>query len=92
MVGNSASLMADMVAIYMDEVEPVKNVTGIVPSLVFQPITTDMISHFSKNGGNALGLDGEGPLNRKCPKPAQMSDAHHFNSGANRYILVQYRR
>lgn len=66
MTGNSASLMADMVAIYMDEIEPLKNVTGIVPSLVFQPITTDMTSHFAKNGGNALGLDGEGPLNRTC--------------------------
>ena len=64
MVGNSATLMADMVAIYMDEVEPLKAVAGIVPSLVFQPITSDMISHFSKNGGNALGLDGQGPLNR----------------------------
>ncbi|KAJ5722135.1 hypothetical protein N7488_000170 [Penicillium malachiteum] len=62
-VGNDATLMADMVAIYMDEIEPLKNFSGIVPSLVFQPITTDMISHFSKNGGNALGLDGQGPLN-----------------------------
>ncbi|KIN08813.1 hypothetical protein OIDMADRAFT_175526 [Oidiodendron maius Zn] len=63
MVENSASLMADMVAIYMDEVNPIKGVAGIVPSLVFQPITTDMISHFTKNGGNALGLAGQGPLN-----------------------------
>jgi hypothetical protein len=64
MVENSATLMADMVAIYMDEVNPIKGVAGIVPSLVFQPITTDMISHFTKNGGNALGLAGQGPLNR----------------------------
>ncbi|KAJ5525113.1 hypothetical protein N7494_011763 [Penicillium frequentans] len=63
MVGNNADLMADMVAIYMEEIEPLKTVAGIVPSLVFQPITTDMISHFSKNGGNALGLDDQGPLN-----------------------------
>ncbi|KAJ5537046.1 hypothetical protein N7513_010232 [Penicillium frequentans] len=63
MVGNNADLMADMVAIYMDEIEPLKTVVGIVPSLVFQPISTDMISHFSKNGGNALGLDDQGPLN-----------------------------
>ncbi|KAJ5296228.1 uncharacterized protein N7443_007121 [Penicillium atrosanguineum] len=63
MVGNNATLMADMVAIYMDEIEPLKSVAGLVPSLVFQPITTDMILHFSKNGGNALGLDNQGPLN-----------------------------
>jgi hypothetical protein len=56
--------MADMVAIYMEEVEPIKNVTGIVPSIIFQLITTDMTTHFSKNGGNPLGLAGQGPLNR----------------------------
>jgi hypothetical protein len=62
-VGNSASLMADIVAIYMDEVALIQDAVGIVPSCVFQPITSDMISHFTKNGGNALGLDGQGPIN-----------------------------
>lgn len=59
--------MADIVAIYMEEVEPVKDAAGIVPAAVFQPITTDMTSHFSKNGGNPLGLAGQGPLNRMRP-------------------------
>lgn len=58
--------MADMVAIYMEEIEPIKNVRGIGPSIIFQLITTDMTDHFSKNGGNPLGLAGQGPLNRKC--------------------------
>ena len=57
--------MADMVAIYQDEVGPIKDAPGVVPSAVFQLITTDMTSHFSKNGGNPLGLAGQGPLNRK---------------------------
>lgn len=65
MVGNSPTLMADIVAIYQEETNIVKNATGIVSSCVFQPITTDMTSHMSKNGGNALGLAGQGPLNRK---------------------------
>ena len=56
--------MADLVAIYMEEVESVKDAAGIVPSIVFQLITTDMTQHFSRNGGNPLGLDGQGPLNR----------------------------
>lgn len=56
--------MADMVAIYMEEIEPIKNVAGIGPSIIFQLITTDMTDHFSKNGGNPLGLAGQGPLNR----------------------------
>lgn len=88
MVGNSATLMADMVAIYMDEVESLKTVAGIVPSLVFQPISAGMISHFSKNGGNPLGLDGQGPLNRIYPSYCLISHANSLNSCANRYILV----
>ncbi|KND86516.1 Bifunctional solanapyrone synthase [Tolypocladium ophioglossoides CBS 100239] len=62
-VGNSPSLMSDIVAIYMDEVNPIKDAAGVVPSAVFQLITTDVTSHFSKNGGNPLGLAGQGPLN-----------------------------
>lgn len=63
MTKNSASLMAQMVQIFQDEVTPIKNVSGVLPALVLQPITTDMTSHFSKNGGNALGFtDADGPL------------------------------
>lgn len=62
---NSAELMDEIVAIYMEEVEKVKDAPGIVPSAVFQPITTGITKHFAKNGGNALGLDGQGPLTRK---------------------------
>ncbi|KAJ2979896.1 hypothetical protein NQ176_g2969 [Zarea fungicola] len=62
-VKNSAALMDQMVAIYQSEVEKVKDALGIVPSIIFQPITTAITSHFSKNGGNAVGLAGQGPLN-----------------------------
>lgn len=55
--------MADMVAIYMEEIDLIKNVTGIGPSIIFQLITTDMTDNFSKNGGNPLGLADQGPLN-----------------------------
>lgn len=47
----------------MDEMESIKDADGIVASIVFQLITTDVTSRFSKNGGNPLGLDGKGPLN-----------------------------
>ncbi|KAM3534913.1 hypothetical protein MY4038_001814 [Beauveria bassiana] len=59
---NSAALMDDIVAIYIEEVDKVKDAPGIVPSTIFQPITTSMTKHFSKNGGNPLGLEGQGPL------------------------------
>jgi hypothetical protein len=74
MVGNSPSLMADIVAIFMEETNLVKDAAGIVSSCVFQPITTDMTSHFTKNGGNALGLAGQGPLNRMHPNNSPSPD------------------
>lgn len=72
--------MSDMVAIYMDEIDQVKDAAGIVPSIVFQLITTDMTTHFQKNGGNPLGLDGQGPLNRTSSRPSSGSDADKFHS------------
>lgn len=63
---NSAMLMDEIVAIYTEEVEKVKDAPGIVPSAVFQPITTSMTKHFAKNGGNPLGLEGQGPLTCTC--------------------------
>lgn len=65
MTKNSASLMSEIVSIFMEETDKVKTFAGIGPSIVFQPINTDMISHFSKNGGNALGITtADGPLVR----------------------------
>jgi hypothetical protein len=65
MTKNSAPLMTQMVQIFTEEIIAVKNIPGILPAFVMQPITTAMTSHFSKNGGNALGFtDADGPLNR----------------------------
>ncbi|EER42304.1 FAD binding domain-containing protein [Histoplasma capsulatum H143] len=48
---------------YMAGIDPIKNVTGIVPALTLQVISPSMIVKMSKNGGNALGLKpSEGPL------------------------------
>ena len=70
MAQNSATLMSDIVAIYMEEINNVKDAKNITPACVFQPITTDQISHFSKNGGNALGISAaNGPLNRTSNTP-----------------------
>lgn len=81
--------MADMVAIYMEEIDTIKNVTGIGPSIIFQLITTDMTDHFSKNGGNALGLAGQGPLNRAFVPPYTLFLLTLVNSNQCRHILVQ---
>ncbi|PMD24518.1 FAD-binding domain-containing protein [Hyaloscypha hepaticicola] len=61
---NSATLIADIVEIFMQEVSTIKDADAVLPSISFQPIGTDMISHFSKNGENALGISAaDGPLN-----------------------------
>ncbi|KXT15390.1 hypothetical protein AC579_2219 [Pseudocercospora musae] len=40
-----------------------KDVEGIVPVMLFQPLTAAVIRHFSENGGNALGItEKDGPL------------------------------
>lgn len=51
------------VDIFIQEVEPIKHIRTVVPSITFQPITTNELLKFRKNDGNALGLeDVEGPL------------------------------
>ncbi|KAL3419257.1 FAD binding domain-containing protein [Phlyctema vagabunda] len=63
MVKNGAALMTDLVEIFMEETDAIKDASGILPSYVFQPISTAMTSQFSKNGGNALGISAaDGPL------------------------------
>ncbi|KAH0489761.1 hypothetical protein TgHK011_001260 [Trichoderma gracile] len=63
-VRNSASLMTDLIAIYLKELASSKDIAVIVPSIISQLIATDMTQYFSPIGGNKLGLDGQGPSNR----------------------------
>lgn len=59
----SAVLEREILDIYIGEVEGIKDAEGLLPAVVFQPITKDVISYFSKNGGNALGIaESDGPL------------------------------
>lgn len=65
---NSAVLQSKILDMWLAEVEGIKDAEGILPALVMQPITKNIISHFSKNGGNALGIEeSDGPLIRKFP-------------------------
>jgi len=62
-VKNDAQLFADIIALYDVAIVPIKNVPGLFPAMAFQPISTTMSSHFSKNGGNPLGVSpDDGPL------------------------------
>lgn len=65
MTGTSPTLMADIIAIYQEETNGVKDAAGLVASCIFQPIGTNLAPHFARNGGNALGIDlTKGPLTR----------------------------
>jgi hypothetical protein len=60
---NDEQYLNDVQAILESEVTTTMNVTNVLPALVFQPISLAMISHMSKNGGNALGItEANGPL------------------------------
>ncbi len=60
---NSAVLQVKILDLFVAEMEGVLNAAGILPALVMQPITKAVISHMSKNGGNALGIEeADGPL------------------------------
>lgn len=57
--------MADIIAIYQEETNTVKDAEGLVSSLIFQPLGTNLAPLFARNGGNALGIDfTKGPLMR----------------------------
>ncbi|KAF2482459.1 FAD binding domain protein [Neohortaea acidophila] len=59
----SKEMLRACVDIFIEEAETIKHREGVVPVLVLQLITKDVISRFSRNGGNCLGIeDGEGPL------------------------------
>lgn len=63
---NDADLMNDICKIVDQELQNITNATNVLPAIIFQPISEPMISHMSKNDGNALGITLEhGPLIRK---------------------------
>jgi hypothetical protein len=60
---NSPTILNNILDIFMSEINPINTVANMTPALVFQPLTNDIISHFSRNGGNALGITtDDGPL------------------------------
>ena len=60
---NTPNLQNQILELFVREIDSVTDAEGIIPALVLQPITTNVISYFSKNGGNALGItESDGPL------------------------------
>ena len=60
---NDPNLQVKILDVFVEQMNPIKDAEGFLPALVMQPITKDMVSHFSKNGGNALGIaEADAPL------------------------------
>ncbi|KAH6705324.1 FAD binding domain protein [Leptodontidium sp. MPI-SDFR-AT-0119] len=57
------ALLKAIIKIFTEEASTVLDVPGLLPFFAFQPLSTNIISKMSKNGGNALGLSVvDGPL------------------------------
>jgi hypothetical protein len=65
-VHNDPHIMGELQSLFASMIPSIANATNVLPALAFQPISKQIISHFAKNGGNALGITEEdGPLIRK---------------------------
>lgn len=57
------ALLKAIIKIFTEEASTVLDIPGLLPFFAFQPLSTNIISKMSKNGGNALGLSvADGPL------------------------------
>jgi hypothetical protein len=60
---NDATLIKDVIQIFVDEAAPLLNISGFAPAFAFQPLSLNIIEKMSMNRGNTLGLStDEGPL------------------------------
>lgn len=56
-------LMLDIGELWLEALDPIKAIPGLLLSLVFQPLAQGMLTNLAARGGNALGLKPEdGPL------------------------------
>jgi hypothetical protein len=82
-------LISQIFDIFLQELENIKNIDGMVPSLVFQPVKLNDLKGFNKNGGNAIGIkESDGPLMRTSfPFLVDVPD-HHVSEFAVRNTLT----
>ncbi|CEL04928.1 hypothetical protein ASPCAL06052 [Aspergillus calidoustus] len=61
-VSPSRVLLSQAISIFEEEVQAIKSVTGLVPNLVSYAVPRNAIAAMKQRGGNALGIEGDGPL------------------------------
>jgi hypothetical protein len=63
--------MSNLVDIFISEIEKVRDIPSLIPSITLQILSKEEISFSSRNGGNSLGLTEEdGPLLSKSSQSA----------------------
>ncbi|KAJ5712161.1 FAD-binding domain-containing protein [Penicillium malachiteum] len=58
----SRPYLSQALEIFREEVEAIKTVAGLVPHFICYPMQKNTIRAMSQRGGNALGINTEGPL------------------------------
>ncbi|KAJ5778582.1 hypothetical protein N7520_001828 [Penicillium odoratum] len=58
----SAQMDGRIMDIMAEESRPIKQVAGFFPNVIFQPLYEGVIRAGHERGGNALGIDADGPL------------------------------
>lgn len=58
----SVDLDKQMMRIMEEEIEPIKRSAGFKPNVIAQPLPEAAIRAGKERGGNALGIDADGPL------------------------------
>lgn len=62
----SAVLDKTVQEIAVEEMQAIKRVPGFSPNVIFQPLHENAIRAGKDRGGNALGIEADGPLTCKC--------------------------
>jgi hypothetical protein len=61
----SRPFLTQALKIFSEEVKKIKSVKGLTPNFICYPIQKNAIEAMKQRGGNALGIDTDGPLFRK---------------------------
>lgn len=62
----SRELLTQCLSIFKEEVEAIKTVEGLAPNFITYPLQKNAIDAMKQRGGNALGIDQDGPLFGMC--------------------------
>lgn len=58
----SRPLLSEALAIFREEIRAIQTVEGLTPNFICYPLHSNAIAEMKQRGGNALGIDQEGPL------------------------------